>query len=46
MRASVFYQDVPPELAAEALKLARVQSEARMGNRRRFGPGPRSPRGS
>lgn len=26
-----FYQDVPPELAAEALKRTRVQSEARMG---------------
>lgn len=28
---ALFYQDVPPELAAEALKRARVQSEARMG---------------
>jgi pimeloyl-ACP methyl ester carboxylesterase len=28
---SLFYQDVPPELAAEALKRGREQSEARMG---------------
>jgi pimeloyl-ACP methyl ester carboxylesterase len=28
---ALFYQDVPPELAAEALKRARGQSEARMG---------------
>jgi pimeloyl-ACP methyl ester carboxylesterase len=28
---SLFYQDVPPELAAEALQRARIQSEARMG---------------
>jgi pimeloyl-ACP methyl ester carboxylesterase len=28
---ALFYQDVPPELAAEALKRARTQSEARMG---------------
>jgi alpha-beta hydrolase superfamily lysophospholipase len=27
----LFYQDVPPELAAEARKRSRVQSEARMG---------------
>ena len=27
----LFYQDVPPELAAEALKRSRTQSEARMG---------------
>ena len=27
----LFYQDVPPELAAEALKRARAQSETRMG---------------
>ena len=30
---ALFYQDVPPELAAEALKRARAQSEARMGER-------------
>jgi pimeloyl-ACP methyl ester carboxylesterase len=28
---ALFYQDVPPELAAEALKRARHQSEARLG---------------
>ena len=28
---ALFYQDVPPELAAEALDRARTQSEARMG---------------
>jgi pimeloyl-ACP methyl ester carboxylesterase len=28
---ALFYQDVPPELAAEALKRGRSQSEARMG---------------
>ena len=28
---ALFYQDVPPELAAEALKRSRAQSEARMG---------------
>jgi hypothetical protein len=28
---ALFYQDVPPELAAEALNRARTQSEARMG---------------
>jgi hypothetical protein len=28
---ALFYQDVPPELAAEALKRARGQSEARLG---------------
>jgi pimeloyl-ACP methyl ester carboxylesterase len=28
---ALFYQDVPPELAAEALKHSRTQSEARMG---------------
>jgi len=28
---ALFYQDVPPELAAEALKRARAQSETRMG---------------
>jgi pimeloyl-ACP methyl ester carboxylesterase len=28
---ALFYQDVPPELAAEALKRSRGQSEARMG---------------
>jgi pimeloyl-ACP methyl ester carboxylesterase len=28
---ALFYQDVPPELAAEALNRARPQSEARMG---------------
>ena len=28
---SLFYQDVPPELASEALKRGREQSEARMG---------------
>jgi pimeloyl-ACP methyl ester carboxylesterase len=28
---SLFYQDVPPELASEALKRSRGQSEARMG---------------
>jgi alpha-beta hydrolase superfamily lysophospholipase len=28
---ALFYQDVPPELAAEALERARTQSEARMG---------------
>jgi hypothetical protein len=28
---ALFYQDVPPELAAEALKRERAQSEARMG---------------
>jgi hypothetical protein len=28
---ALFYQDVPPELAAEALRRARGQSEARMG---------------
>jgi hypothetical protein len=28
---ALFYQDVPPELAAEALKRARSQSEARLG---------------
>src|SRR5262245_25635104 len=28
---ALFYQDVPPELAAEALKRGRAQSEARMG---------------
>ncbi|WP_214414020.1 alpha/beta fold hydrolase [Sphaerisporangium fuscum] len=28
---ALFYQDVPPELAAEALKRSRTQSEARMG---------------
>lgn len=28
---ALFYQDVPPELAAEALKRSRRQSEARMG---------------
>lgn len=28
---ALFYQDVPPELAAEALKRGRTQSEARMG---------------
>jgi pimeloyl-ACP methyl ester carboxylesterase len=28
---ALFYQDVPPELAAEALKRTRGQSEARMG---------------
>lgn len=28
---ALFYQDVPPELAAEALKRGRFQSEARMG---------------
>ena len=28
---ALFYQDVPPELVAEALKRARAQSEARMG---------------
>jgi hypothetical protein len=27
----LFYQDVPPELAAQALNRARIQSEARMG---------------
>ena len=29
--AALFYQDVPPELASEALKRGRRQSEARMG---------------
>jgi pimeloyl-ACP methyl ester carboxylesterase len=29
---ALFYQDVPPELAAEALSRARTQSEARMGD--------------
>ena len=29
--SALFYQDVPPELAAEALKQGRGQSEARMG---------------
>ena len=29
---ALFYQDVPPELAAEALRRARGQSEARMGD--------------
>jgi pimeloyl-ACP methyl ester carboxylesterase len=28
---ALFYQDVPPELASEALRRARAQSEARMG---------------
>jgi pimeloyl-ACP methyl ester carboxylesterase len=28
---ALFYQDVPPELAAEALRRARTQSEARLG---------------
>ncbi len=28
---ALFYQDVPPELASEALKRSRTQSEARMG---------------
>jgi hypothetical protein len=28
---ALFYQDVPPELAAQALNRARIQSEARMG---------------
>jgi len=28
---ALFYQDVPPELAAEALKRGRTQSEARLG---------------
>jgi hypothetical protein len=28
---ALFYQDVPPELASEALKRGREQSEARMG---------------
>ncbi|NKZ02505.1 alpha/beta hydrolase [Actinomadura latina] len=28
---ALFYQDVPPELAAEALKRGRAQSEARLG---------------
>lgn len=28
---ALFYQDVPPELAAQALKRSRTQSEARMG---------------
>jgi pimeloyl-ACP methyl ester carboxylesterase len=28
---ALFYQDVPPELAAEALRMGRRQSEARMG---------------
>jgi hypothetical protein len=28
---ALFYQDVPPELAAEALKRAPAQSEARLG---------------
>jgi hypothetical protein len=39
---ALFYQDVPPELAAEA----RGQSEARLGNRGRCGPGLTCPRGS
>jgi pimeloyl-ACP methyl ester carboxylesterase len=30
---ALFYQDVPPELAAEALKRGRAQSEARMAER-------------
>jgi hypothetical protein len=29
---SLFYEDVPPELASEALKRSRRQSEARMGS--------------
>ncbi|GIE95582.1 hypothetical protein Ari01nite_30470 [Paractinoplanes rishiriensis] len=29
---ALFYQDVPPDLAAEALKRGRAQSEARMGD--------------
>ncbi len=28
---ALFYQDVPPELASEALRRGRAQSEARMG---------------
>jgi pimeloyl-ACP methyl ester carboxylesterase len=28
---ALFYQDVPPELVAQALNRARIQSEARMG---------------
>ena len=28
---ALFYQDVPPELAAQVLNRARIQSEARMG---------------
>ncbi|NVI87888.1 alpha/beta hydrolase [Actinomadura sp. BRA 177] len=30
---ALFYQDVPPDLAAEALKRGRAQSEARMGEK-------------
>jgi hypothetical protein len=48
---ALFYQDVPPELATEALNRARTQSRAPSlrpgwGNRRRSEPGPTSPRGS
>jgi hypothetical protein len=32
---ALFYHDVPPRLASEALKRGRTQSEARLGNRRR-----------
>ncbi len=42
---ALFYQDVPPELAAEALKRGREQSEAREGSRRTLRRGPRFPRG-
>jgi len=33
---ALFYQDVPPELASEALRKSRRQSEARLGSRRRL----------
>ena len=43
---ALFDQDVPPALAAEALKRGRRQSEVQMGNRRHYGPGPTCPRAS
>jgi pimeloyl-ACP methyl ester carboxylesterase len=42
---ALFYQDVPPELASEALKRSRRQSEARMGEPSPLAAWPDVPRG-